>query len=288
MEINTRNKWDKIWKRITFASAITNFSLDRIFIPILRKKKKKNRATFFKQTGGSTFITRGVIYGLAHRFELYEIARDFCKRVTKKKQKKIKKWNQIISPLKSSSTLSKICRWTSFTIPVPKKKEKRKKRIVSELSFDDGIRNPPRNGGGGKEGRTFRFCINRMHPLYLLIFSWNRYTILIRAFVSVRLAAGKFDLVSRAPVLSQIRPGIWILSGNQPIRTWQLRGRQVLHVYSPILPRSKRVSTVARMFALSCSPTPFRQDEGGHEENTWLPWRKFETTFFRNFHRDSP
>lgn len=55
------------------------------------QKKKKNRATFFKQTGGSTFITRGVIYGLAHRFELYEIARDFCKRVTKKKQKKIKK-----------------------------------------------------------------------------------------------------------------------------------------------------------------------------------------------------
>lgn len=96
-----------------------------------------------------------------------------------------------------------------------KKKEKRKKRIVSELSFDDGIRNPPRNGGGGKEGRTFRFCINRMHPLYLLIFSWNRYTILIRAFVSVRLAAGKFDLVSRAPVLSQIRPGIWILSAYQ-------------------------------------------------------------------------
>ena len=43
MEINTRNKWGKIWKRITFASAITNFSLDRIFIPILRKKKKKKK-----------------------------------------------------------------------------------------------------------------------------------------------------------------------------------------------------------------------------------------------------
>lgn len=63
MEINTRNKWDKIWKRITFASAITNFSLDRIFIPILRKKKKKKQSNIFQTNGWFDFYnTRGYLW----------------------------------------------------------------------------------------------------------------------------------------------------------------------------------------------------------------------------------
>lgn len=68
----------------------------------------------------------------------------------KKKNKKVKPNNfavEIIVHVKQNLSLNE------FYDTGSKKKEKRKKRIVSELSFDDGIRNPPRNGGreGGED-----------------------------------------------------------------------------------------------------------------------------------------
>ena len=80
-------------------------------------------------------------------------ASESLKKKKKKKIKKVKPKNyavEIIVDVKQNLSLNEFYDIGSKKKKKKKNRKKKKKRIASELSFDDGIRNPPRETGGGR------------------------------------------------------------------------------------------------------------------------------------------
>lgn len=149
---------------------------------------------------------------------------------------------------------------------------------------------PPAKRG---EGGPFRFCINRMHPLYLLIFSWNRiYYINSRVCFG---SAGSWEIwprISRTCLLPDSTRHLAPLRQSAYQNLAITRPPSFACLFTD--PATRRQTSFNRVGENVCPlvfsplPPPFPIGRARPRENTSFAstTNKLETKFFRNFHRN--